>query len=256
MEAIKKKILEKPEPKAEEKTVVVAESPPIKAPPQATPPPKPKPPAITSPVEKPKEIKPLIDIAGNPKYAESRGLEQWARLQNLKNSAHAFMLMQEYGGLQVFNKLYSACKTDIETITNAIEANKERLTAYKYLRKDVADFHRTKDIYKQYREIKNTFFQDRFRRKHEDEIIEHENAALALRDYERPLPKIKDIDERIERLKAANVTNNKSLAIKKKELNQLKNIHAYLHEIKREHEPPTLPREQTRTRKRSNDLDR
>ena len=31
--------------------------------------------------------KPLIDIAGNPKYAESRGLEHWARLQNLKNSA-------------------------------------------------------------------------------------------------------------------------------------------------------------------------
>ena len=47
-------------------------------------------------------IKPLIDIAGNPKFAENRGLEQWARIQNLKNSSIAFHLMLSYGGMEAF----------------------------------------------------------------------------------------------------------------------------------------------------------
>jgi hypothetical protein len=115
-EAIKRKISEKPEPPTEEKI-----SPPI-----------PQTPNTPPPVEKPKAIPPLIDIAGNPKYAESRGLEQWARLQNLKNTVAAFNLMMEYGGLDAFNKVYLACRTDVDTIENGIKANGERITALNY----------------------------------------------------------------------------------------------------------------------------
>jgi hypothetical protein len=235
---IKKRISEKPERRPEEKTT------------PTMPPPSP----ITPPTTP--TIKTLIDIAGNPKFAESRGLEQWAKLQNLKNAAAAFSLMMEYGGLEALNKIYAECRTDVATIENGIKANKERITGLKYLRADISKYNRTKPIYKEYEEHKTKFFKDRFYNKHSDEIIDHENAEIALRDWKRPLPKLKDIGVEITRIEAANVTNNKSLAIKKAELKQFGVVHSYLHYLKLEHEPPPPPREQAHTRKRSYDFDR
>jgi hypothetical protein len=237
-EAIRRRILEKPERRPEEKT-----------PPTITPP--------LAPVEKPPTVKPLIDIAGNPIYAESRGLEQWARLQNLKNTVAAFNLMMNYGGMEAFMKLLTDCRTYVETVENGIKANSERIAGLKYLRDDIATYHRTRPIYKQYEDTKTNFFKERFRTKHQSEIIQHENADIALRDWKRPLPKLKDIGAEITRIEAANVNNNKTLTKKKTELKQLGIIHSYLHHLQRTHEPPPPPREQTqtRTRKRSNDID-
>jgi hypothetical protein len=211
----------------------------------------PPPSPIAPRADKPETIKPLIDIAGNPKYAESRGLEQWARLQNLKNTAAAFCLMMEYGGLDAFNKIYSACRTDVATIENGIKANGERITGLKYLRDDIAKYNRTRPVYKEYTEHKTNFFKERFRKQHEGEIIDHENAALALRDWKRPLPKLNDIGAEITKIQAANVNNNKALTAKKAELKQFGVVHSYLHYLQREHEPPPPPREQTRTKKRN-----
>ena len=129
-------------------------------------------------------IKPLIDIAGNPKYAESRGLEQWAKIQNLKNMVQAYNLMMEYGGLKAFNKIYSACSNDVETIENGINANDERIKYFCFLRDNITSYNRTKSIYKQYEETK--FFKERFREKHASEIFEHENAIISLKRYEKP----------------------------------------------------------------------
>ena len=231
-EAIKRKILEKPKAPAEEKIQPVA------------------PPPTMPQADKPKAIKPPIDIAGNPKYAKSRGLEQWAKIQNLKNTVAAYNLMMEYGGLDAFNKLYSACRTEVDTITNGIEANEKRIKSLGYLRKDIAAYNRTKPIYKEYEETK--FFKERFRKKHESEIIQHENAVIDLQDYKRPLPKVKDLDAQIEQIKAANVNNRKALTKKKADLNQFSVVHSYLSYLQREHEPPPPPREQTR--KRSYDI--
>ena len=231
---IRKRISEKPERRAEEK---------------ATPT---KPPLI----EKSKTIKAHIDIAGNPKYAESRGLTQWAKIQNLKNKAAAFNLMMEYGGMEAFLKLLTDCRTDVATIENGIKANSERITGLKYLRHDITTYHRTKLIYKQYTEINTKFLKERFRTKNESDIIAHENAAIALQGFKRPLRKVGDIDGEITRIEAANVTNNKSLSIKKAELRQLSNIHNHLYFLRLEHEPPPPPREQEQTQKRSNNLDR
>ena len=130
-------------------------------------------------------IKPLIDIAGNPKYGENRGLEQWAKLQNLKNMVQAYNLMMEYGGLEAFNKIYSACHTDVKTIENGINANAERIKYFCFLRDNITTYNRTKSIYKQYEETK--FFKERFREKHASEIFEHENAIISLKRYAFPL---------------------------------------------------------------------
>ena len=258
-EEIKKRILEKPERKPEEISPPTMPPPEVRSETRPTMPPIPKgsnETLPTAPTEKPKTIKPLLDIAGNPKYAESRGLEQWAKLQNLKNSAAAFNLMMEYGGMEAFNKLLNDCRTYVATIENGIKANSERVTGLKYVRDDIKTYHRTRPVYKEYTEIKMKFFKDRFYKKNSGEIIEHENALIALRDCKRPLRKVEDINAEIKRIEAANVNNNKTLAIKKAELNQLGIVHSYLYYLKLEHEPPPPPREQTRTHKRSYGLDR
>ena len=200
---------------------------------------------------KPETLKSKIDIAGNPIYAEHRGLEQWARLQNLKNTAAAFNLMMSYGGMEAFNKLYSDCRTVVATIENGIKANNERATGLKYLRDDISTYNRTKPIYKEYTETK--FFKERFRSKHESDIIDHENARRELKNYKRPLPKVETLNEQLTKIKSANVTNNKSLAIKKAELKQLSIVHDYLHYLRREHEPPP-PQKEPKQQKRSNDI--
>ena len=245
---IKQRILEAPEPKAEEKATVIAEPP--------TPPP--------TQTEKPQTIKPLIDIAGNPKFAESRGLEQWAKLQNLKNTAAAFNLMMNYGGMDAFMELYHACRIEVETIENGIEANKDMIEAWGYLRQDIATYRRTFPVYKQYREMKKaknniTFFgkdkAEEFRKLHEGDISDHELARAELKDYKRPYYSNATIDAEIAKIKAVNVGNGKTLAQRKADLKQLGIVHDYLFNLKITHEPPP-PQRQPRQRKRSYDLDR
>ena len=195
-------------------------------------------------------LKPLIDIAGDPKYAENRGLEQWAKLQNLKNMVQAYNLMMEYGGLQSFNKIYSACRTDVVTIENGIKANNEMKKAYCFLRDNITTYNRTKAIYKQYTETK--FFKEQFRKKHEKEIWEHENAAIYLRNHEKPLPKLKEINEQISRLENANVKNNNVLKEKKIELKEFKTVNSYLYHLWKENE--ISQQKQPKKYSRDNDL--
>jgi len=239
-EAIKQKILRKPEHKKG--------TPPTIAPPIAA-------------VEKPEALKAKIDIAGNQKFAESPGLRQWASIQNLQNTAKAFILMMEYGGLDEFNKVYADCRTDVDTIENGIKANNERLTGLKYLREDVQTYHRTRPVYTQYREMKRakdniTFFgkdkAEEYRNNNESDITAHENARRDFNGY-KTLPKVEAINAEIAKIKAANVNNGKALSTKKAELKQLGNIHDYLHFLQREHEPPP-PQREPKQHKRNNDL--
>ena len=252
-EEIKKRILEKPEIIDDEPEPPALPTPTLRRP--IISPPTPTPPAVTPPVKKPITIKPKIDIDENPKYAASRGLERWANIQNLKNKAAAFNLVLEYGGMEAFLKLLNDCRTDLETIENGIKANSERVRGLRYFRNEIKTYYRTKAVYKQYTEIKLKFFKERFRAKNENDIIAHKSAASYLKDFKRPLRKVEDIDAEIARIKAANVNNNNSLAVKKTEFNQLRNIHSHLFYLVKEFEPPAPPKRQIRSRNRSHDID-
>jgi hypothetical protein len=169
--------------------------------------------------------------------------------------------MQGYGGMEAFMKLYTACKNDVETIDNGIKANEEQIQALGYWREDISTYRRTKPIYKQYEETK--FFKERFLKKHERDITAHELAAAELRNYPKPLPKVREIDEKIHAIKTVNAKNYKALSQKKAELKQLGTIRDYLYHLNLTHQPPPQrqqTQEQTRTqaqiRKRSYDYDR
>jgi hypothetical protein len=169
--------------------------------------------------------------------------------------------MMSYGGMEAFNKVYADCRTDVDTITNGIQANNDRIKGLGYLRTDIQTYHRTKPVYTQYRDMKKaknniTFFgkdkAEEFRNSNESDIIAHENARNDLKGY-KTLPKVETINAEITKIKSANVTNNKSLAIKKAELKQFGIVHDYLHYLRREHEPPP-PQREPKQQKRSNDI--
>jgi len=155
--------------------------------------------------------------------------------------------------------LYDECKTDVATLENGIQANDERLKKLGYQREDTITYNRTKPIYTQYENTK--YFKERFRKKHESDIIAHEDAQAGLRYHPRPLPTVKQLDARIAEIKAANVINHRQLKESRAELKHLSSIHSYLFNLRLTHQPPPEPKQpqhqqQTRTKKRSNDLDR
>ena len=208
---------------------------------------------------------------GYAKILENRGMAKWQKVQALKHTAEAYNLMQSYGGMEAFMKLYNDCKTYIATIENGIKANEEQITAHGYWREDILTYLRTKPVYTQYAEMKKaknniTFFgknrAEEFRKGHENDITDHETASRELKKYPKPTPTIKELDKRIAGLKSANVDNNKALASKKAELKQLRNIHDFLFYLDRAYKPQPPQRQQTQeqnrttTRKRSNGLDR
>ncbi|MCL2397506.1 MAG: hypothetical protein FWC93_05510, partial [Defluviitaleaceae bacterium] len=194
----------------------------------------------------------------NPIHATHRGLDQWAKLQHIKDTAAAYALMQSYGGIDTFMKLYHECRLDVQTLENGIAANDEQIKAWGYLQKDIATYRRTQPIYKQYREMKRaknniTFFgkdkAEEFRKNHEDDISAHEIAMRDLEGYEKPYYSNKTITAEIEKIKTANVKNNKALTQKKAELKQAGRVHSYLFDLDRQHQPKQEKQQQRRRSK-------
>jgi len=68
-----------------------------------------------------------------------------------------------------------------------------------------------------------------------------------LRYHQRPLPKIKEIDEAVAKNKAANVSNRPALTQKKAELKELGNIHTFLFYLDKAYQPPPPQKHQERT---------
>jgi len=161
--------------------------------------------------------------------------------------------MQQNGGYQHFVDLMTESRIAHETIDNAIKANEKRIDAWGYLRKDIANLNRTRKIYTEYKTLQKStkFFAkrtaDKFYEKHEDEIRTHENALRDLKDYKRPLPTIKEIDEQIAKGKNANVQNTKYYKTAKAEHTRFTTVHRKLYAVNNEHKPKILQRQKQRS---------
>jgi len=78
-------------------------------------------------------------------------------------------------------------------------------------------------------------------------VSAHESAKRDLKDYERPLPKIKELSQNLKDGEAANTANYKSLGSKRAEKKRLDTTHTYLYYLNVEHEPKR-ERQQTRSK--------
>jgi len=144
----------------------------------------------------------IIYIEGNEKIKSSPGYRQWAAIFNLKQSAAAFNLIQQYGGIEAFDELYKdaiGVKLDLAQEMNAADADIKSLSS---LRNHLRAYGRTKDVYKQYRGLGEKQ-RPNFYRDHKADIDAHRAAKKALSALEKPVPTAKTVTAEIERLRAS-----------------------------------------------------
>jgi len=181
------------------------------------------------------------------------GIALWESIIHKNDTAEIYNLMQQNGGYQHFIDLMTESRIAHETIDNAIKANEQRISAWGYIRKDIADHNRTRKIYNEYKTLQKStkFFAkrtaDKFHEKHEDEIDTHERALRDLQDYKRPLPTIKEIDEEIAKGKNVNEQNAKHYRAAKAEHTRFTVVHKKLYVVNNEHKPKPPQRQKQRS---------
>lgn len=193
----------------------------------------------------PAPVQSVIDIEGNEKIQSSPGYKQWAAIFNLKQSAAAFNLIQQYGGVDAFDELYSQAlgvKLDLAREMNAADASIKNLSA---LRNHLRAYGRTKDVFKQYRAL-NEKQRPAFYRDHKDDIDTHRAAKKALSEVEKPIPTAKAVTAEIERLRAAKADAQAQYRQNETKLKEMTVTRNNLYSIIRQNQP--------REQRRDNDL--
>ena len=137
----------------------------------------------TRPAKAPREqrgISLFIDIENSIKAQESRGYEQWAKIQNLKQAAKTLNFLTE-NKIEQYTDLTARIEevaAESEQAADALKDVEKRLADMAVLIKNVTTYQKTKPVYDAYRKARN---KDGYRADHERAIILHEAAAKALR---------------------------------------------------------------------------
>lgn len=136
--------------------------------------------AAKAPRAEKKGINLLIDIENSIKAQQSRGYEQWAKIQNLKQAAMTMNFLTENHIAQ-----YAELEAKITEITAASEQAadslkgvEKRLSDMALLIKNITTYQKTKPAYEGFRTAKN---KEQYRTSHESSVILHEAAVKALK---------------------------------------------------------------------------
>lgn len=122
----------------------------------------------------------LIDLENSIKAQQSRGYEQWAKIQNLKQAAKTMNFLTEHQ-IEQYTDLESRIDeitTASEQAATALKGAEKRLTDMTLLIKNIATYQKTKPTYESQRNAKN---KEQYRATHASNIILHEAAAKALK---------------------------------------------------------------------------
>ena len=158
--------------------------------------------AAKAPKAERKGISLLIDIENSIKAQQSRGYEQWAKIQNLKQAAKTLNFLTEhqieqYTDLQArIGEITAASEQAADTLKDA----EKRLSDMAFLIKNITTYQQTKPTYEGYRKARN---RDSYRTGHEGNIILHEAAAKALKaaGIDHKLPSVATLQAEYEKLK-------------------------------------------------------
>ena len=97
----------------------------------------------------------LIDIQSKMQQARSPGYERWASVFNLKEMAKTLNFLQEHG-LLAYGDLESACDVAVQKyreFADCTKANSERMKEISELQKHIGAYHKTREVYAQYRKL-------------------------------------------------------------------------------------------------------
>ncbi|MEG1564670.1 MAG: relaxase/mobilization nuclease domain-containing protein [Bacteroides sp.] len=156
---------------------------------------------VKAPRAERKGVSLLIDIENSIKVQQSRGYEQWAKIQNLKQAAKTMNFLTENQIEQ-----YTDLEARIEEVTAASEQAadtlkgvEKRLSDRALLIKNICTYQKTKPVYDAYQAAKN---KTQYRAGQESNIILHEAAARAIKaaGIDRKLPSVAALQAEYEKL--------------------------------------------------------
>ena len=110
---------------------------------------------IVAPKEKQAAPNLLIDIQAKLQQAHSPGYERWASVFNLKEMAKTLNYLQGHG-LLAYADLERACNATVRKyheFADRTKANSERMKEISELQKHIGAYHKTREVYAQYRKL-------------------------------------------------------------------------------------------------------
>ena len=182
-------------------------------------------------------IKSVIEIESNEKIQSSPGYKQWAQIFNLKQSAAAFNLIQEYGGTEAFDKIYSDAIGDKIDLAKAINAADAEIKSLSALRNQLRAYGRTKDVFTKYRSMSEGKQKQKFFSEHKDDIDTHRAAKKELSVIKSPVPTSKTVTAKIEQLKASRAEADTQYKANEKKLKELDIIRKNIYNLTRQYQP-------------------
>ena len=141
-----------------------------------------------------------------PKFQESKGLNHWAKTQNLKIASQTMILLEQKGllNLEEFDKRVYDCDNAFSNIKNKMKATEQRIKTLTELKRQLQTYGKTKKSYEAFEQAKN---QDKYLREHshiESDVILHEAAKRFLNKYGKENKtnklKMKVVNEELEKL--------------------------------------------------------
>lgn len=125
----------------------------------------------------------LIDL-NDPKIQASYGLRQWAKIQNLKEMSRRFNYLSENGmlDLEKLSDEIISQKEQLQDGKDELKAVEERLKEVNMLRRLLAQYYSTRNVYNEYR---RSYKSPTFRQQHISEITLYEGAQKQLNAWQK-----------------------------------------------------------------------
>jgi hypothetical protein len=136
----------------------------------------------------------LLDIQDIIAKGKGPGYERWARIHNVKMIAQTLLLLEEKDirSTSLLERKTEEATKRFAEISNRQKEIESRLSEIAELKKHIFNYSKTKEIYAEY---KKHGYSNRFYEEHREEITLHKAAKEAFSKMEKPIPKIKDLNE-------------------------------------------------------------
>lgn len=135
----------------------------------------------------------LIDIQAKIHEGKGTGYKRWAQKFNLKEMAKTlnYLIEHKLTDYAALEKKTAAATVRFNDLSGQIKLVENRLTQISNLQKQISNYHRTCEVYKQYR---LAGYSQKFKAEHEGDIILHQSAKKAFDALgTQKLPSFKDL---------------------------------------------------------------
>lgn len=147
-----------------------------------------------------REVDFLVDIEKKLAEGKGEGYRRWATKYNLKQTARAFLILREEGihSAEEMDARVDAASDDYAQASDQLKVTEAEIRELKEIRKHIANYGRTREIYAEYRKRGEP---EDFFEAHRAEIQIHLAAKKAFEAYKpKKVPKLKELNERLDEL--------------------------------------------------------